>query len=98
LEEAPITATPEASKKGVREEDICHPLCSRSLALIINESALNPGVKNGTSAEVFSVVADFNPEVQRLYEQVGYKQVGVIPNLYKRGVTEHLMMKEDFFD
>jgi ribosomal protein S18 acetylase RimI-like enzyme len=46
------------------------------------------------NAKVFLVVADFNPEAQRLYEQVGYKQVGVIPNLYKEGVTEHLMMKE----
>jgi hypothetical protein len=25
---------------------------------------------------------------------MGYRQVGVIPNLYKEGVTEHLMMKE----
>jgi ribosomal protein S18 acetylase RimI-like enzyme len=46
------------------------------------------------NAKVFLVVADFNPEAQRLYEQMGYKQVGVIPGLYKEGVTEHLMMKE----
>jgi ribosomal protein S18 acetylase RimI-like enzyme len=45
-------------------------------------------------SKVFLVVADFNPEAQRLYEQMGYRQVGVIPNLYKEGVTEHLMMKE----
>jgi len=42
------------------------------------------------------LVADFNAEAQRLYEQVGYKQVGVILNLYKEG-AEHLMMKEVFF-
>jgi ribosomal protein S18 acetylase RimI-like enzyme len=45
-------------------------------------------------SKVFLVVADFNPEAQRLYEHLGYRQVGVIPNLYKEGVREHLMMKE----
>ncbi|HTX79074.1 MAG TPA: N-acetyltransferase [Longilinea sp.] len=47
--------------------------------------------------KVFLVVADFNPEAQRLYERLGYKQVGVIPGLYKEGVTEYLMMKERLF-
>jgi ribosomal protein S18 acetylase RimI-like enzyme len=45
-------------------------------------------------AKVFLVVADFNPEAKRLYERLGYAQVGVIPGLYKAGVTEYLMMKE----
>jgi ribosomal protein S18 acetylase RimI-like enzyme len=42
---------------------------------------------------VFLVVADFNPEAKRLYESLGYRQVGVIPGLYKEGVSEQLMMK-----
>jgi len=46
------------------------------------------------NSKVFLVVADFNPDAKRLYESLGYHQVGVIPNLYKEGVTEHLMMKE----
>lgn len=45
-------------------------------------------------AKVFLVVADFNPEARRLYERLGYRQVGAIPGLYKAGVTEYLMMKE----
>ena len=45
-------------------------------------------------SKVFLVVADFNPEAKRLYERVGYRQVGAIPGLYKAGVTEYLMMKE----
>ncbi len=45
-------------------------------------------------SKVFLVVADFNPDAQRLYERLGYRQVGAIPNLYKEGVTEHLMLKE----
>ncbi len=44
-------------------------------------------------SKVFLVVADFNPEARRLYERLGYRQVGAIPDLYKEGVTEYLMMK-----
>jgi ribosomal protein S18 acetylase RimI-like enzyme len=46
------------------------------------------------NSKVFLVVADFNPGAKRLYESLGYQQVGVIPNLYKEGVSEYLMMKE----
>ena len=46
------------------------------------------------NSKIFLVVADFNPEAKRLYERVGYRQVGEIPGLYKPGVTEYLMMKE----
>ncbi len=46
------------------------------------------------ASKVFLVVADFNPEAKRLYERLGYRQVGEIPGLYKAGVTEYLMMKE----
>lgn len=46
------------------------------------------------SSKVFLVVADFNPDAKRLYERLGYQQVGEIPGLYKEGVTEYLMMKK----
>jgi ribosomal protein S18 acetylase RimI-like enzyme len=46
------------------------------------------------SSKVFLVVADFNPDAKRLYESLGYQQVGILPGLYKEGVTEYLMMKE----
>jgi ribosomal protein S18 acetylase RimI-like enzyme len=45
-------------------------------------------------SKVFLVVADFNPDAKRLYESLGYQQVGVLPNLYKEGTTEYLMMKQ----
>lgn len=45
-------------------------------------------------SKVFLVVADFNPEAKRLYQSLGYRQVGIIPSLYKEGVSEYLMMKE----
>lgn len=44
-------------------------------------------------SKAFLVVADFNPDAKRLYERLGYRQVGEIPGLYKDGVTEYLMMK-----
>ncbi len=50
--------------------------------------------ENAQSSKVFLVVADFNPSAKLLYEKIGYREVGVIPNLYKNGVVEYLMMKE----
>jgi len=44
-------------------------------------------------SKLFLVVADFNPEAKRLYERIGYSEIGYIPNLYREGITECLMMK-----
>jgi len=44
-------------------------------------------------SKLFLVVADFNPEAKRLYQSSGYKEVGIIPNLYRSGISECLMMK-----
>ena len=44
--------------------------------------------------KIFLVVADFNPDGKRFYEKIGYYQVGEIPSLYRKGITEYLMMKE----
>ncbi|MDU5107276.1 N-acetyltransferase [Clostridium sp.] len=43
--------------------------------------------------KLFLVVADFNPDAKKLYEKIGYIQVGTLPSLYREGITEHLMMK-----
>lgn len=43
----------------------------------------------------FLVVADFNPDAKRFYENIGYRQVGEIPGLYREGITEYIMMKEN---
>ncbi len=45
------------------------------------------------SSKAFLVVADFNPKAKKLYERLGYTQVGTLPNLYREGITEYLMMK-----
>lgn len=46
------------------------------------------------SSKLFLVVADFNPGAKRFYIKNGFKEVGRIPDLYKNGVVESLMMKE----
>lgn len=46
------------------------------------------------SNKLFLVVADFNPKAKELYLRMGYKEIGIIPGLYKKGVNECLMMKE----
>jgi ribosomal protein S18 acetylase RimI-like enzyme len=46
------------------------------------------------ASKVFLVVADFNPRARQFYRLHGYREVGVIPDLYRPGITEHLMMKE----
>jgi ribosomal protein S18 acetylase RimI-like enzyme len=46
------------------------------------------------SSKLFLVVADFNPDAKKFYIKNGFKEVGRIPDLYKNGVTEFLMMKE----
>jgi len=43
--------------------------------------------------KIFLTTSDFNARAQKLYKEVGYRQVGIIPNLYKRGVSEYLLVK-----
>ena len=43
--------------------------------------------------KVFLVVADFNQDAKILYEKIGYREIGIIPSLYREGITEYLMMK-----
>lgn len=49
--------------------------------------------KQSDSSKLFLVVADFNTRAKALYERKGYVQVGALPNLYREGITEYLMMK-----
>ncbi len=44
-------------------------------------------------SKIFLVVADFNPNAKKLYESIGYSEICGIPNLYRNGITEYLMMK-----
>lgn len=43
--------------------------------------------------KLFLVVADFNPDAKMLYERIGYIEIGIIPSLYREGISEYLMMK-----
>ena len=44
-------------------------------------------------AKYFLTVDDFNPGAKKLYENLGYKCVGELPDLYKEGINCYLMMK-----
>ncbi len=41
----------------------------------------------------FLTVDDFNPKAKKLYENLGYKCVGELPDFYKKGINCFLMMK-----
>lgn len=42
---------------------------------------------------IFLMVAEFNTKARKLYDKLGYKQVGILPDFYRPGVNECLMMK-----
>lgn len=43
--------------------------------------------------KLFLIVADFNTDAKRLYEKLGYQFIGTIPDFYKKGINEYLMIK-----
>jgi ribosomal protein S18 acetylase RimI-like enzyme len=45
------------------------------------------------ASRLFLLVSDFNAGAKRLYQAIGYKEIGVIPDFIKAGVAEHIMMK-----
>lgn len=45
------------------------------------------------ASKVFLAVSDFNADAKRFYKRCGYIRVGIIPDLYKPGIAELLMMK-----
>ena len=46
------------------------------------------------ASKVFLLVDDFNIRAKNLYEKIGYKQVGIIPDLFKKDNSSYLMMKQ----
>lgn len=46
-----------------------------------------------TSPNVFICVSDFNPRAKTLYQRLGYKVVGALPDFIVSGKTEILMRK-----
>lgn len=51
-------------------------------------------VSSKRASKVFLLVGDFNERAKELYKRIGYKIIGTLPNFYKEGVNEVLMMKE----
>ncbi len=42
---------------------------------------------------VFLLVSDFNKKAQLFYKRLGYQKVGEIPDLFKKGVSENILVK-----
>jgi len=42
---------------------------------------------------VFILVSDFNKKAQTFYKRLGYKKVGNIPDLFKKGISENILVK-----
>jgi ribosomal protein S18 acetylase RimI-like enzyme len=42
---------------------------------------------------VFLLVSDFNKRAQSFYRKLGYKKVGSIPDLFRPGISENLLIK-----
>lgn len=49
--------------------------------------------RNKLRTKVFLTVADFNPAAEAMYEHRGYVGLCELPGLFRRRVTEKLMMK-----
>ncbi|UNC91559.1 GNAT family N-acetyltransferase [Candidatus Contubernalis alkaliaceticus] len=45
------------------------------------------------STKIFINVSDFNMNAKKLYENLGYKEYGLVPDLFKTGISEYIMMK-----
>lgn len=43
--------------------------------------------------KLFITVSDFNKRAKKLYQEIGFEEVGFIPNLFKDGVGEYVMVK-----
>ena len=72
---------------AVREEYRGHGI-GRQLFRFFEDNA-----SDQPSAKFFLTVDDFNPRAKMLYESLGYKCVGDLPDLYKQGIDCYLMMK-----
>jgi ribosomal protein S18 acetylase RimI-like enzyme len=42
---------------------------------------------------VFLLVSDFNKRAQAFYKKIGYKKVGEIPDMFKKGICENILVK-----
>jgi ribosomal protein S18 acetylase RimI-like enzyme len=43
--------------------------------------------------KVFLLVSEFNKKAQLLYRKLGYKKVGIIPDIFKMSVSENILIK-----
>lgn len=57
------------------------------------ERVLYRGSKKVLRNKAFLLVADFNNIAKQMYKDRGYIEIGKVPNLFRKGIEETLMMK-----
>lgn len=45
------------------------------------------------SSKLFLLVSDFNTRAKKLYTELGYQEIAIMPDLFKPKISEFLMMK-----
>ncbi len=48
----------------------------------------------GKTSRIFLCVSSFNDKAKKLYFSLGFEEIGKINGLYKKGITEYILMKE----
>ena len=71
-------------KQGWRGKGI-----GRQMLAFFEEAARQTGC---TKASL--MVSHFNPRARRLYQNMGYKRIGFLPNAFKNGIDENILVKE----
>ncbi len=77
---------------AVRDENR-HQGVGAALMDFYEQEPLRAG-ENHLRTKAFLLVSDFNTSAQRFYENRGYVETGRFENLFRKGVTEILMMKK----
>ena len=72
---------------AVKEEYRSHGIGKQLMRFFEDNASDQPRTK------YFLTVDDFNPRARKLYENLGYKCVGELPDFYKQGINCYLMMK-----
>ena len=66
----------------------------KHLLRFFEEHSLNDSTGKKIKSKVFLCVGEWNENAMKFYDQAGYKEVGVLPGLFRKKINEKLYMKE----
>lgn len=68
----------------------------RQAMAFLEEQALCAGGRRRLKSRIFLTVGEWNTGAQKFYESLGYRELCVLPDLYRKNIAEHLLEKEVF--